>query len=93
MLNNSPVINSKFTWNISGSAATNNCSVQLKLDENSNILIRVISVSGNPVQLINKGNLQKGSYTIPINLSNALPGIYVVNLIADGRSNSKNIVK
>jgi hypothetical protein len=93
MLNNSPVINSKFTWNISGSAATNNCSVQLSLNQNSNIAIRVVSLNGNPVQLINKDNLQKGSYTIPINLSNALPGIYVVNLIVDDKLYSKNILK
>lgn len=85
--------NPLYKWNISGNAAANNCSVQLKLDADADVSIRVTSLSGNTVQIINKGKIEKGSYNIPLNFSNTISGMYVVNVIVNNQVNSKNVVK
>jgi hypothetical protein len=83
---------SNFAWSILGNLSGNS-SVQLQLDKQYNIALQVISLSGTVIQTINKGNLTQGTYSIPLNLSNASSGMYIVRLIANDQNFSKKIIK
>jgi hypothetical protein len=83
---------SNFGWSILGNPS-NNTSVQLQLDKQYNVALQIISLSGNVIQTINKGNLSQGTYSIPINLSNAASGMYIVRLMVNGQNFSKKIIK
>ncbi len=83
---------SKFVWSILGNSSKNSL-VQLQLDKNANVIIQIISLSGKIIQTINKGNIAAGTYTILLNLNNKEGGIYIVKLIVDGKSYSKEIMQ
>lgn len=84
---------SKFAWSILGNPVANNSWVQLQLDKSANISVQIISINGNIIQRINKGNLSAGSYSIPLNLNNKNSGMYVVRLMVDNQAYSKKIIK
>ena len=84
---------SKFDWEIMGNPATNNSWVQLLLDRRANVSFYIISLYGQVVQNIQKGTLQKGTYSIPLNLSNVSSGMYIVRLIINNQGYSKKIIK
>ncbi len=74
---------SKFDWAILGNPS-NNIWVQVQLDKSANVTMQVVSMNGNIIQTINKGNLSAGTYSIPINLSGKSAGMYIVRLMVDG---------
>lgn len=84
---------SKFDWSILGNPVSNNSWLQLQLDKPAHIVIQIVSVSGKTIQLIDKGNLTAGTYSIPLNLNNVSSGIYIVNLIAGNKQYAKKIIK
>ncbi|MEO7209322.1 MAG: T9SS type A sorting domain-containing protein, partial [Chitinophagaceae bacterium] len=82
-----------FDWNILGNPVSGNSWIQLQLDKSSEVSIQIVSMNGNIIQTINKGNLSAGTFSIPINLSGKSAGLYVVRLMVDGQPYSKKIVK
>lgn len=82
----------KFAWTILGSASSN-ASIQLQTDLQYNVAVQVVSLKGQLIQTINKGNLSQGTYTIPLNLNTASHGIYVVRLLVDGNSYTTKIMR
>ncbi len=83
----------KFDWAILGNTSTNNSWVQLQLNRSANVSVQIVSLNGNIIQTINKGNISAGTYSIPLNFSNASSGLYVVRLIADNQFYSKKIIR
>ncbi|MBS1729862.1 MAG: T9SS type A sorting domain-containing protein, partial [Bacteroidetes bacterium] len=45
------------------------------------------------ITMIDKGTLQTGTYSIPLNLDKAAKGMYIVKLMVDNKTYSKTIVK
>lgn len=84
---------SQFDWSVSGNPVTNNSWVQLQLDKASTISVKIISINGQIIQTINKGNISSGTYSIPLNFGHASSGMYVVQLLVDGKNYSKKIIK
>jgi hypothetical protein len=92
----SPVVKlslKKFDWAIFGNPASNNTLIRLQTEAQSNVMIQVVSMNGQVVQIINKGNLTGGTYDIPLNLKSVSNGMYVVRLSIDKNIYSKKIVK
>lgn len=83
---------SKFDWAISGNPG-NSSWMQLQLDKAANVSVQIISINGNVIKTINKGNIPQGFYSIPLNLSNTGSGMYVVRLLINNRAYSKTIIK
>jgi hypothetical protein len=84
---------SKFAWNIFGNPSVSNTFIQLQTETQSNVSVQVISVNGKVIQVISKGNLAQGTYNIPLNLTNAPHGIYVVRLLIDKNSYTKKLMR
>ncbi len=84
---------SAFAWNILGNPVSGNSWIQLQLDKSSEVSVQIVSMNGNIIQTINKGNLSAGTYSFPINLSEKSAGLYFVRLIVDGQFYSKKIIK
>ncbi|MEO9012074.1 MAG: T9SS type A sorting domain-containing protein, partial [Ginsengibacter sp.] len=84
---------SKFAWAILGNPILKNSWVQVQIDKTSDVIIRVVSMNGNVIQTINKGKIATGTYSIPMNLGQVSSGIYMVQLILDGKTYSKEIFK
>jgi len=78
-------------WYVSDVA--NNATLHLQLDQSSNVIVQVITIDGVILNTINKGNLSKGIYTIPLGLNDKPAGIYVVKLILNQTSNSIKVFK
>ena len=83
----------KFAWTIFGNPSLNNSWIQLQTDVQSNVAVQIVSMKGQLIKTINKGILPQGTYTIPLNLSTASHGIYVVKLVIDENSYTKKIMK
>ena len=82
----------KFAWKIYGNPV-NNSHIQLMLDKQANVSVQILSLNGSVVQIISKGNLAAGDYSIPLNLNNAGAGVYLVKLLIDNQSYTSRIVK
>ncbi len=87
------LVYSAFDWSILGNPVSGNSWIQLQLDKSSEVSIQIVSMNGNIIQTINKGNLNAGTYSIPLNLKNTSNGMYVVKLMVDNQSYSKKIIK
>jgi hypothetical protein len=83
---------SKFAWAIFGNPS-NNTFIQLQTEAQSNVAIQIVSLNGQLIQTIRKGNLSQGTYNIPLNLTNAPHGIYIVRLLVDKNSYTKKLIK
>ena len=83
---------SKFAWSIFGNPSTNTF-IQLQTEIQSNVSVQVVSINGKVIQIINKGNLSQGTYNIPLNLTNAPHGIYVIRLLVDKNSYTQKIIR
>ncbi len=83
---------SKFDWTILGNG-TGNKWLQLQLDKQSNVSVQIVSLNGKVMQTIKKGSLGVGTYSIPLDLSNAASGMYVVRLMVNNENFTKNIIK
>ncbi|MEO7210827.1 MAG: T9SS type A sorting domain-containing protein, partial [Chitinophagaceae bacterium] len=84
---------SAFDWNLLGNPASGNSWIQLQLDKSSEVSIQIVSMNGNIIQTINKGNLSAGTFSIPINLSGKSAGLYIVRLVVNGQVYSKKLIK
>lgn len=84
---------SKFAWSIFGNPSVNNTFIQLQTETQNNVSIQVVSINGKVIQTINKGDLSQGTYNIPLNLTNAPHGIYVVKLLIDKSSYTKKLMR
>ncbi len=82
-----------FGWIILGNPYQGNTQIQLQTETRSNIAVQVISMSGQIIETINKGNLEAGTYNIPLNLANISHGMYIVRLVTDDNAYSKKIVR
>ena len=82
-----------FAWSIFGNPVTSNSWVQLQLAKTSNVTIKIIAADGRVIKIINKGNIVKGTYSIPLSLGNLSSGLYVVRLMVDKTNFSKTIIK
>ncbi|HYJ62828.1 MAG TPA: T9SS type A sorting domain-containing protein, partial [Parafilimonas sp.] len=83
---------SKFAWAIFGNPS-NNTFIQLQTEAQSNVAVQIVTLNGQLIQTIRKGNLSQGTYNIPLNLSNAPHGIYIVKLLVDKNSYTKKLIK
>ena len=84
---------SKFNWFISGSPITSNSWIQLQLDKETNVAIRILSANGDVISTVNKGRLSAGNYSVPLNFNTKSNGVYIVQLITDNATYAKTIVK
>ena len=84
---------SKFDWTVVGNPVTSNTWVQVQIDKAANVSIQVLSMTGNLLKTISKGNIEAGTYSIPLNLDKASSGMYIVKLVVDGKSFTKKVVK
>ncbi len=82
-----------FAWSIYPNPVVDNGWMQVQLPNAAKVSVQVISSTGNIISMIDKGTLQTGTYSIPLNLNTAAKGIYVVKLIVDNKTYSKTIVK
>lgn len=82
----------KFAWLIFNSPSSN-AWIQLQTKASANVMVQVVSINGQVIQNINKGNLAQGTYNIPLNLNAASHGIYVVRLIVDKDSYTQKVMR
>ncbi|MFS8083448.1 MAG: T9SS type A sorting domain-containing protein [Ginsengibacter sp.] len=83
----------KFGWAVLGNPSSNNSWVQVQMDKSANIIVQVVGMNGSVIQNTNEGKIEAGTYSIPLHLNNVSSGIYVLRLIVDGKSYSKEIIK
>lgn len=65
----------------------------MQLDNTAKISVQIISVNGRIIQTINKGSMEAGTYSLPLNLNNASAGMYIVRLMVNDKSYSAKILK
>jgi len=84
---------SQLIWKIFPNPVINKGWLQLQLPKRLNVAIQVLTQSGQIVQAVNKGILNEGSYSIPLNVSNLPAGIYLVKLFAGDETYTQKIIK
>ncbi|MEO7210112.1 MAG: choice-of-anchor J domain-containing protein [Chitinophagaceae bacterium] len=82
-----------FVWSVYPNPVVDNGWMQVQLPNAAKVSVQIISSTGNIISMIDKGTLQTGTYSIPLNMNTAAKGIYVVKLIVDNKTYSKTIVK
>ncbi|MEO7210111.1 MAG: T9SS type A sorting domain-containing protein [Chitinophagaceae bacterium] len=82
-----------FAWSVYPNPVVDNGWMQVQLPNAAKVSVQVISSTGNIISTIDKGTLQTGTYSIPLNMNKVAKGIYVVKLIVDNKTYSKTIVK
>jgi len=82
-----------FAWSVYPNPVVDNGWMQVQLPNAAKVSVQIVSSTGNIISMIDKGTLQTGTYSIPLNLNNASKGIYIVKLIVDNKTYSKTIVK
>jgi len=69
-----------------------NVSFALKLDEGAAVNINITNIVGQVVKSINKGQLQSGSNSLTIDVSDFAPGTYFCTVEVNNQSFSRKIV-
>ncbi len=82
-----------FVWSVYPNPVVDNGWMQVQLPKAAKVAVQVVSSTGKIISMIDKGTLQTGTYSIPLNLNTASKGVYIVNLIMDNKTYSKTIVK
>ncbi|MEO7210110.1 MAG: T9SS type A sorting domain-containing protein, partial [Chitinophagaceae bacterium] len=82
-----------FAWSVYPNPIVNDGWMQVQLPNAAKVSVQIISSTGDIMSMIDKGTLQTGTYSIPLNMNKAAKGIYVVKLIVDNKTYSKTIVK
>lgn len=82
----------KFDWTILGNPLSNT-SVQIQTEKTCAVALQVVSMSGQIIQIINKGNLPAGTTTVPLNLQNVPHGVYIIKLLVDNENYSKQLLR
>lgn len=81
------------TWKVSPNPVVTDGWMQLQLPEEATVSVKVISSNGITISKIDKGTLQAGTYSIPLQMHAAASGIYVVKLMINNKTYSQTIVK
>lgn len=66
-------------------------NVNFSIAENADVVIEVVSLVGQKVVSVNKGNLAAGNYIHQLDVQNLNAGIYLVNVIANGAVNTMRV--
>jgi hypothetical protein len=66
-------------------------NVNFSIAENADVVIEVVSLVGQKVVSVNKGNLAAGNYIHQLDVQNLNAGIYLVNVIANGAVNTLRV--
>jgi hypothetical protein len=82
----------KFDWTILGNPSSNTL-VQIQTEKTCSVALQIVSMTGKTIQIINKGNLPAGTTTVPLNLQNAAHGVYIIKLLVDNESYSKQLLR
>ena len=82
-----------FAWSVYPNPVVDNGWMQVQLPNAAKVSVQVISSTGTIISMIDKGTLQTGTYSIPLNLNKAAKGMFIVKLIVDNKTYSKTIVK
>ncbi|HMC84562.1 MAG TPA: hypothetical protein VKI61_03520, partial [Chitinophagaceae bacterium] len=85
--------NKHFDWTIFGNPVTTNSWLQLQLQQQAHISIRVSSMDGKILQNTDKGILTEGSHAIALNLGALAHGTYIITLVKGEELFSKLIVR
>ena len=83
----------RFDWAIFGNPVSSKSWIQLQLAKTTKVALQIISIDGKIIKTIDKGIMEKGTYSIPLSPGNLVPGLYVVKLLTDGQSFIKTIIK
>ncbi len=83
----------EFVWNIYPNPVVNEGWMQVQLPKTAKVAVQVVSTNGTILNMIDKGTLQAGTYSIPLNLANAAKGSYIVRLMVDNKTYTKTILK
>jgi len=82
---------SKFAWSVLGNGTANSW-IQLQLDHKANISLKVYSLQGQLIKVINKGTTPAGTYTVPLSLGASSHGVYIVKLQVDDKQYSNKVL-
>lgn len=77
--------------NIYPNPANDIANVNFSIAENADVVIEVVSLVGQKVVSVNKGNLAAGNYIHQLDVQNLNAGIYLVNVIANGAVNTMRV--
>ncbi len=80
-------------WAVSPNPVSAQTAVRLSLEKSSQVQIQVVNSAGIIVKSINKGLLQEGAYSIPLEMQNFASGVYMIRLILDDNISTQKIVK
>ena len=86
-------IQNTFKWGIYPNPVVTDSWLQLQLAEKSKVSIQLVTANGSILQSVDKGLLQPGTYSVPLNLNNAAKGTYFARLIVNGKTYSQTIIK
>ncbi len=82
-----------FDWKVYPNPVVNEGWMQVQLPKAAKVSVQVVSSTGSIINIIDKGTLQSGTYSIPLNLNIVAKGSYIVKLMVDNTTYSKTIVK
>ena len=80
-------------WSIYPNPVTTNSWVQFNITEAVKVNLKVVASDGRIIQNIDKGTLQAGTYTIPVNMLNAAKGVYFIKLTTGDKTYSQTVTK
>lgn len=83
----------KFSFNVYPNPVIDNSSVQFQLQETADVSMQVVSSTGKTLQIINKGILQPGTYSVPVSLNAAAKGTYFIKMFAGDKSYVQTVIK
>lgn len=86
-------IQNTFKWGIYPNPVVTDSWLQLQLAETSKVSVQLVTANGSILQSVDKGLLQPGTYSVPLNLNNAAKGTYFARLIVNGKTYSQTIIK
>lgn len=81
------------TWSVYPNPVNSNSQVQFNLTETAKVNVQVVAPDGRIVSNIEKGIMQAGSYTIPLNISQSAKGLYFVKLTIGDKTYTQTITK
>lgn len=87
------MVSNDFTWQVYPNPLADNSAIQIQLPQQSKVSVQVVSMDGKLLRSIDKGTLNQGTYTIPLNMISAAKGSYLVKLVVDGKTFTKTIIK
>lgn len=86
-------IQNTFKWAVYPNPVLKDSWLQLQLAESSKVTIQLVSSEGRILQSIDKGLLQPGTYSVPLNLNTAAKGTYFAKLVVNGKTYSQTLIK